>query len=185
MGRTFRKIAEVLEMAEGGRNLDVWSVVGILFLVAGFILVGIEMVLPGFSVPGVSGIICFIAGIFILADSAMEAVVITIAVLALLGILMAVILWMLSHGKLKTPIILEEEQHTSEGYLSSNDLKYLLGKQGYAVTDLRPAGIGRFDEINFDVMSEGSYISKDTKIEIIKVEGSKLVVQAKGGKKNE
>lgn len=165
--------------------MDVINVVGILLLIAGFILVGIEMVLPGFSVPGVSGIICFVAGVFALADSAMEAAVITIAVLALLGILMAVILNLLSRGKLKPPIILEEEQHRSEGYLSSSDLKYLLGRQGRSVTDLRPAGIGRFDDINFDVISEGNYISKDTEIEIIKVEGSKLVVREKGGKKNE
>lgn len=165
--------------------MDAIQVAGILLLIAGFILVGIELVLPGFSVPGVSGIICLVAGIFVLADSAMEAAVITIAVLALLALLMAVILGLLSRGKLKRPIILEDEQNSSEGYLSSSDLKYLLGRQGAAVTDLRPAGVGKFDDINFDVMSEGNYISKGAKIEIIKVEGSKLVVRERGGMENE
>lgn len=157
--------------------MEAMSVVGILLLAAGFILMGIEMVLPGFSVPGVSGIICLVAGVFVLADSVMEAALITIAVLALLGILMAVILSLLARGKLKSPIILEEEQKSAKGYISSSDLNYLLGKKGSAVTDLRPAGIGRFDEINFDVLSEGNYISRDAEIEIIKVEGSKLVVR--------
>lgn len=166
-------------------SLDAVNIIGILLLVAGFILAGVEMVLPGFSVPGISGIICLVVGIFALADSAMEAAIITIAVLALLGILLAVILGLLSRGRLKTPLILEEEQHSAEGYLSSNDLKYLLGRQGRAMTDLRPSGIGRFDDISFDVMSEGNYISKDAKIEIIKVEGSKLVVRKMGGKNNE
>lgn len=165
--------------------MDTMTMLGILLLIAGFILVGIEMVLPGFSVPGVSGIICLVSGVFLLADSAMEAAVITIGVLAVLGILMAVILGLLSRGKLKTPIILEEEQKRAQGYLSSSDLEYLLGKQGAAVTDLRPSGVGRFDEINFDVMSEGNYISVGTQIEIIKVEGSKLVVrEKKGGREN-
>ena len=154
-------------------------IAGILLLIAGFILVGIEMVLPGFSAPGISGIICLVAGVFLLADSVMEGVVITIAVLALMGILMAVILWLLSHGKLKSPIILEEEQKTAEGYLNSSDLQYLLGRQGIAATDLRPSGAGVFDEVKFDVMSEGNYISAGTPIEIIKVEGSKLVVKVK------
>lgn len=154
-------------------------IAGILLLIAGFILVGIEMVLPGFSAPGISGIICLVAGVFLLADSVMEGVVITIAVLALLGILMAVILWLLSHGKLKSPIILEEEQKKTEGYLSSNDLQYLLGKKGVAATDLRPSGAGSFDDVKFDVMSDGNYISAGMPIEIIKVEGSKLVVKAK------
>lgn len=158
----------------------VW--LGIILLIAGFVLVGIEMILPGFSAPGISGIICLIAGIFILADSIMEAAVITIAVLAVLGILMAVILNLLSRGKLKTPIILEEEQKRTEGYLSSNDLNYLLGRHGVAVTDLRPSGSGQFDDVKFDVVSEGTYITKGTEITIIKVAGSKLVVKADAAK---
>lgn len=150
---------------------------GIILLIAGFVLVGIEMVLPGFSVPGVSGIICLVAGVFLLADSVMEAAVITIAVLAVLGILMVIILNLLSHNKIKTPIVLEEEQKRAEGYLSSKDLNYLLGRKGTAATDLRPSGIGQFDDVKFDVMSEGIYIVRGTAIEIIKTEGSKLVVR--------
>lgn len=118
---------------------------------------------------------------FLLADSVMEAVIITIAVLALLGILMAVILSLLARGRLKSPIILEEEQKSANGYISSSDLNYLLGKRGIAKTDLRPAGIGTFDDVNFDVISEGDYISQKAEIEIIKVEGSRLVVRECSG----
>ncbi len=157
--------------------MDTMTLVGILLLIAGFIFVGIELVLPGFSVPGVSGIICLVIGVFLLADSAMEGAVITIAVLALLGILMAMVLWLLSHGKLKSPLILDEEQKKKEGYLSSSDLNYLLGRKGVTVTDLHPTGVGQFDGVKFDVRSEGGYLSKGVKIEIIKVEGSKLVVR--------
>lgn len=157
--------------------MDHAVLIGIILLIAGFVLVGIEMVLPGFSVPGISGIACLIIGVFLLADSAVEAAFFTVAILALLGILMAVILWLLSKGKLKTPIILEEEQKKADGYLSSSDLNYLLGKQGVASTDLRPSGVAAFDEVSFDVISEGPYISAGTPIEIMKVEGSKLVVK--------
>ena len=157
--------------------METLTLVGILLLIAGLIFVGIELVVPGFSVPGVSGIICLVIGVFLLADSAMEGAVITIAVLALLGILMAIVLWLLSHGKLKSPLILDEEQKKTEGYLSSSDLNYLLGRKGVTVTDLHPTGVGQFDGVNFDVRSEGSYLSKGVKIEIIKVEGSKLFVR--------
>lgn len=157
--------------------MEPMALAGILLLIAGFVLVGIEMVLPGFSVPGISGIICLVGGVFCLADSVMSAVIITIVVLALLGILMAVLLWLMSHGKLKTSIVLEEEQKKAEGYISSSDLQYLLGRQGTAATDLRPAGIARIDDIKFDVMSDGNYISAGAKVEIIRVEGSKLVVR--------
>ena len=157
--------------------MDTLTILGILLLIAGFILAGIEMVRPGFSIPGISAIICLVAGVFLLADSIMEGVFITVVVLALLGILMAMVLWLFSKGKFHSPIILEEEQKKSEGYLSSSDLNYLLGKKGVAKTDLRPTGVGEIDGINFDVISEGNYISKDTGIAIIKVEGSKLIVK--------
>ena len=107
----------------------------------------------------------------------MEGFFITVIVLALLGILMAVMLYLLSKGKFRSPIILEEEQKSTEGYLSSSDLKYLLGKKGVAMTDLRPTGVGQIDGINFDVISEGNYISAGEPVEIIKVEGSKLIVR--------
>lgn len=158
-------------------TLEALNWVGLILLAAGFVLAGIEIVLPGFSVPGISAIICLVLGVFLLADTVTEAVIITIVVLALLGVLLAVILWLLSRGKLKSPVILKEEQHRDEGYLSTSDLNYLLGKQGTAATDLRPAGIGSFDEVKFDVMSEGNYISRGSGIEIIRVEGSKLVVR--------
>ena len=157
--------------------MDGLTILGLLCLLAGFIFVGIEMVVPGFSVPGISGIVCLIAGVFLLADTVMEGFFITVIVLALLGILMAVMLYLLSKGKFWSPIILEEEQKSTEGYLSSSDLKYLLGKKGVAMTDLRPTGVGQIDGINFDVISEGNYISAGEPVEIIKVEGSKLIVR--------
>ena len=157
--------------------MDGLIILGLLCLLAGFIFVGIEMVVPGFSVPGISGIVCLIAGVFLLADTVMEGFFITVIVLALLGILMAVMLYLLSKGKFRSPIILEEEQKSTEGYLSSSDLKYLLGKKGVAMTDLRPTGVGQIDGINFDVISEGNYISAGEPVEIIKVEGSKLIVR--------
>ena len=78
---------------------------------------------------------------------------------------------------LHSPIVLEEEQKKEEGYISSGDLDYLLGKQGTADTDLRPTGVGNFDGVSFDVLSEGKYISKGAKLEIIKVSGSRLIVR--------
>lgn len=158
--------------------MDTWTIVGILLLIAGFILAGIEMVLPGFSVPGISAIACLVVGVFLLADSFMEGILITVVVLALLGILLAIILRLLTKGKLKSPIILEEEQKKAEGYISSSDLQYLLGKKGICRTDLRPTGVAQIDGVNFDVLTEGEYVLAGTPVSIIKVEGSKLIVRS-------
>lgn len=149
----------------------------ILLFITGFVLIGIEMISPGLHAPGIIGTGCLVFAVFMVADTFVEGAVITIVVLALLGIMLAVILGLLSSGKLKSPIILKEEQNKDKGYISSNDLQYLLGKQGEAITDLRPTGVGNFDGINFDVLSEGNYILKGAKLVIYKVQGSKLIVK--------
>jgi membrane-bound ClpP family serine protease len=153
-------------------------IIAIILFVAGFILIGIEMAIPGFSIPGVSGIICLVVAIFLVSDTFVEGAIIALIIMALLGIMFAIILGILSKAKLKSPIILKDEQNKEKGFISSNDLKYLLGKQGVAVTDLRPSGTADFDGIEFDVISEGKYISKETKLVIYKVQGSKLIVKA-------
>ena len=153
-------------------------IIAIILFIAGFILIGIEMVVPGFSIPGITGIICLVAAIFLISDSYVEGAVIALIILVLLGIMFAIILGLLSKAKLKSPIILKDEQNKEKGFISSGDLKYLLGKQGIAVTDLRPTGTADFDGVEFDVISEGKYITKNTKLVIYKVQGSKLIVKA-------
>lgn len=152
-------------------------ILGIIFLVIGFILLGIEMVIPGFGVPGLLGIASLIAGIFLTADTLEEGIIILLIVSALLTIMFVIILRLLATGKLKSPIILKDELTTESGFISSSDLNYLLGKKGTASTDLRPAGRGSFDGVEFNVMSDSKYITKGTPIEIYKVEGSKLIVK--------
>lgn len=152
--------------------------IAIILFIAGFILIGIEMAIPGFGVPGISGIICLVVAIFLVSDSFIEGAVIALVVLGLLSIMFAIILGLLSKAKLKLPLILKDEQNKEKGFISNSDLNYLLGRQGVAVTDLRPTGTADFDGIEFDVISEGKYILKGTKLTIYKVQGSKLIVKA-------
>lgn len=159
-------------------GIDGLFIFAVVLFIAGFVLIGIEMITPGLHAPGFIGTVCLFIGIFLVSDTVEEGAIITIIVLALLGIMLAVILGLLSKGKLKSPIILKEEQNKDKGYISSSDLNYLLGKAGVATTDLRPTGTGNFDGIEFDVISEGKYITKDTRLVIYKVQGSKLIVKA-------
>ncbi len=158
--------------------LDGITLISVALFLTGFILVGIEMLHPGISMPGVLGSICLVVGIIISADSLQEGTTLAVIVLAILGVMLAGILWFLSKGKLRSPIILDEEQNKDKGYISSSDLNYLLGKKGIAATDLRPSGMGNFDGIELDVISSGKYIEVGTKIQIYEVKGSKLMVKS-------
>ena len=156
--------------------LDGITLISVALFLVGFILIGIEMLHPGISMPGVLGSICLVVGVIISADSLQEGTTLAVIILAILGVMLAGILWFLSKGKLRSPIILNEEQNKDKGYISSSD--YLLGKKGVAATDLRPSGMGNFDGIDFDVISAGKYIQVGTKIQIYEVKGSKLMVKS-------
>lgn len=158
-------------------TVDGLVIIAIALFVIGFVLVGIEMIIPGLNAPGVIGAICLLAAIFMISDSIEKGIIVTIIVLAILGIMLATILGMLSKGKFHSPIILKDEQNKDKGYIGTSDLNYLLGKKGIAVSDLRPTGTGDFDGVELDVISQGKYISKGTKLVIFKVEGSKLIVK--------
>lgn len=153
------------------------SVLGIVLMIIGFILVGIEMIMPGFSFPGIGGIAALVVSVLLTSKTVEQGIILTIIIIALLGIMLATILWLLSKGKLSRSIVLTEELNKEKGYISSSDLNYLLGKKGIANTDLRPTGIGDFDGVTFDVISSGNYIPKGTTIVIKEVKGSKLMVK--------
>lgn len=159
--------------------MEMLETLGIILLIAGFVLVGIEMTLPGFGAPGISGIACLMAGIFMTADTLEEGITITVVVIVVLGILMTIMMGLLSQRKFKSPIILDDEVNVTDPHISTSDLEYLLHKEGVAVTDLRPAGKGDFEGIVLDVFSEGPYIKKGCTIEICKVSRNQLLVKCK------
>lgn len=159
--------------------MELLETLGIILLIAGFVLIGVEMVMPGFGAPGISGIVCLIVGIFMTADTLEEGITITVIVIVILGILMTIIMSLLTHRKFKSPIILDEAVSASDVHINSSDLDYLLHKEGIAVTDLRPAGKGDFEGIVLDVFSEGAYIEKGSLIIISKVNKNQLLVKKK------
>ena len=154
-------------------------VIGILLLVAGFVLVGVEMVIPGFGAPGIIGGVCLLGGILCTADDLEQGLTITVIVVILLAIMFAIILALFHMKKIKPPIVLQEEMKGQKGYLSASDLEYLIGKEGVASTALRPAGKCNIDGVEFDVRSDGRYIAKGSRIQIIRVQGNTLIIKEK------
>lgn len=159
----------------------VW--IGIILLIAGFVLIGIELMIPGFGAPGIAGIICLIVGVFLVTDTLEEGILVTVVVIVILSILMAVIMGLMHYRKFKSPIILDTEVRSENAYLGEADLNYLLDKEGIATTDLRPAGKGDFDGIELDVVSEGPYVEKGSKIVIYKISANRLIVKGPKRKK--
>ncbi|MGE5847587.1 MAG: NfeD family protein, partial [Ignavibacteria bacterium] len=74
-------------------------------------------------------------------------------------------------------LVLAEEESADKGFVSYPSDKELIGKEGIALTDLRPAGSAEFNGERIDVIADWDYIIKGKKVKVIRVEGIKVVVK--------
>ncbi|WNM60006.1 NfeD family protein [Candidatus Nitrospira allomarina] len=152
----------------------------------GLILVGLEIfVIPGFGIAGILGIMALMGGLglsligtgatwdFMLSALGQVAFSILVAILATLLLLRY--FPRLPFGR---RLILETNLQAQEGYESSpaEDHRWL-GKQGVAVSDLRPSGIARFDRERVDVVSDGTFIDAGQPLEVVRIDGNRVVVR--------
>jgi len=146
-------------------------------LVVGLGLVIIEMFAPGFGASGVTGIILLILGVVMTADTVTEALIMIIVIIVILCIALAIVLRSATKGRLsRSPLILSDTAKKESGYISTKDLEGYLGKEGTALTVLRPAGTADFDGVKLDVVSEGEFIPAGSKVKIMEVAGRRVVV---------
>ncbi len=151
------------------------AVLGIILLILGLILVGVEISIPGFGLLGISGIICLVGGVLLTADSIEEGL--TIAVILVVILVVMLTLAMVLFKRVKAPIILGSEMTAKEGYLNDSDLEYLVGKEGIASTDLKPVGKCNIDGVELDVRSEQRYTSRGTKVRISRIHENTIMVK--------
>ena len=167
------------------------SWVDVLLVVVGVGLIIVELfVLPGFGFIGVSGIVMILLGIYMgltrvpIPEYTWDYERMYDALRTLgLGLTMFFAFSVLSSYFLpKSPLfrrlILADSQQESQGYMVQSEEKATVrqGMRGVATSSLRPAGRGRFDGKTFDIMTRGEFLDKGTPIEIIRIEGNRLVV---------
>ena len=152
----------------------------ILCLITGVGLLVLEVFLPGFGFPGVSGVILLAAGIVITWNTygAVAGLAVTLIALALAGIAISMSLKSAANGKLSRSALILNEVTPPVDH-EENDA--LLGKTGKTVTVLNPVGFAEFDGVRLNVVSEGSYLEKDKPVQVTKVEGNKIIVREVNG----
>lgn len=77
-----------------------------------------------------------------------------------------------------SPLSLKSRLASKDGVVSQvSGAKAYMGKQGRAVTDLRPAGTALIDGKRLDVVTDGEYINADTPIVVTGVTGNQIIVE--------
>ena len=148
----------------------------ILCLLVGVGLLVLEVFMPGFGLPGVSGVILLIAGIVITWHTygPVSGLAVTLISLALAGISISISIKSAATGKLsKSRLILNEVTPP----VDHEETETFLGKEGVTSTVLNPVGFADFDGVRLNVVSEGSFLAKDRKVKVIQVEGNKIIVR--------
>jgi membrane-bound serine protease (ClpP class) len=162
----------------------------VLLLGLGLIALAVEaFILPGFGVAGVLGIVA-VVGSMALAMMGRHPTAGDVAqALAVLGaslfITAAVTYAWLRHlpnsGRF-SGLLLKGSVHKSQGFVSAPNRGDLVGRDGVAVTDLRPSGTARVGEERIDVITEGEYVRQGSRVLVVQSDGYRHVVRELGAR---
>jgi membrane-bound serine protease (ClpP class) len=150
----------------------------ILLFVLGIVLLVLEVaVVPGFGLTGILGFGSVVASIILAFGDVMTALL-SLSVAISVSVVAVIVLWgRIKKSRLWQRLILSHEELPEAGYRAPRDFGHLLGKQGVALTPLRPAGTALIDGKRYDVVSDGGFITGNTSIEVVQVEGTRVVVR--------
>jgi len=164
----------------------------LLLFIAGIILLVIELLLiPGFGVTGVAGIILIVASLilsmqgFVIPKFDYQRKIMKINAIVVLSSLVGALIGFTVLARFLPKIgvfsalMLKAEQKPEEGFVvqDEEEKSKLVGGQGIAVTPLRPSGKAKIGDELYDVQTEGEYVEKGTRIEVIEVSGNRIIVK--------
>ena len=153
------------------------SIFVLLLFIGGISLIGLEMFIPG-GIVGTVGIITVIYAIIYINKSTYH-----IAFILVISLILATIQFYVNRNvfhkrlMLLNRLVLNDSISTEDGYVASESRLELIGKKLQAYTDLRPAGVAVLGNEKLDVVTDGDFIEKGNEVEIIRVEGMRIVVK--------
>jgi membrane-bound ClpP family serine protease len=170
------------------------DLLGVLLFILGVILIALEVfVLPGFGVAGISGTLLIVFSLALVAlekrPQTTEDWFSLLSMMAQFGLALigAVLLAVLLVSYLPSipylnRLILKpkaDEELTGEELHEAvrPETAALLGALGVAATPLRPAGKVKFGDEYIDVVAEGSYVEPGARVQVVEIEGNRIVVK--------
>lgn len=146
----------------------------IALLAAGIVLLGAEVFVPG-AVLGMLGVISLLGAIIIaFSISPVFGFYIAGGVVILAGAGVAVWIKFFPRCPIGRQMTLSQD---GKAFKAADTQPDLVGRQGTAQSDLRPAGFALIDGRRVDVVTDGGMISKGQPVVVVKAAGSHVVVR--------
>ena len=151
----------------------------LLFFVVGFGLLMAEAFMPGFGVAGVLGIVMEVLAVYQVwvHYGLFPAVIFTLAVLALIGLMVFLSYRSIMKGRLSKSALVLKDAQQPEVDSTVKALETLVGQEGIAVTPLRPEGQVEVNGIRVSAASGGDFLEKGTRVRVTGTEGNRALVR--------
>jgi membrane-bound serine protease (ClpP class) len=158
----------------------------VLLLGLGAIALAVEIfILPGFGVAGVLGVLAIVTSMVLAmigrhpstGDVAQALAVLGASLFITLAVTYAWLRHLPNSGRF-SGLLLRGAVHKSQGFVSAPNRGDLVGRDGVAVTDLRPSGTARVGEERLDVVTEGEYVPQGSRVQVVQSDGYRHVVRA-------
>ena len=152
----------------------------------GLVLLAAEVfVTPGFGIVGILGASALLGGLglSLVGAGATWEVAVNAAWQMVLSLLLAVggalvLLCFLPRRPFGRRLVLEGGLSAKAGYTSAPETDQAwLGKRGTALSTLRPAGVADVGGQRVDVVSHGAWVEAGEPIEVVRVDGNRVVVR--------
>jgi membrane-bound ClpP family serine protease len=172
------------------------SWLAVLLFILGLVLIGVEIfILPGMGVSGISGVLLVIISIGLVAYGhwpqsndewlgyGQKLGPFGVGILVAIGLAFTLAKY-LKYIPWANRLILkpqgegaDEDGESPPAESLLPELAGLLGAIGVAATPLRPAGKTQFGDQFVDVVAEGGYVRPGTRVQVIEIEGNRVVVK--------
>lgn len=158
----------------------------IVLLGVGAIALAVEVfVLPGFGAAGILGAVCFAAAAVLAmvgtapttGDVAGAVAALGASVVITAAVAYAWVRHLPNSSRFKG-LLLRDGLGAGQGYLAAPQRHEVVGRDGVAVTDLRPSGAAQVGDERLDVVTEGEFIAQGSRILVVRADGYRHVVRA-------
>lgn len=144
--------------------------------VIGVLLLIVEAFVPGFGIFGAGGVIAVGASIFLSVPTPELATKYLLFTAVAFMVALFAIIRAISKRGLGKALTLEKD---AQGWVPHRaDLVGLVGLEGKTITTLRPAGTALIGSDKVDVVTEGDFLPPGTKVKVLRVDGTRVVVRA-------
>ncbi|CAI6018126.1 NfeD family protein [Cohnella sp. JJ-181] len=151
----------------------------IVLFVAGIAFIVLEMFVPSFGILGLLGGAGIVSGVVTAAYDTGNAFESLGYALLIALVLVVVVAYVFRRRGIWNRFILHERLTADQGFVPSGDGRELLvGSAGVTLSPLRPAGVAEIAGRRVDVISGGEFLNAGLRIEVVSVDGTRILVRA-------